>query len=598
VHGPALDLIVGCGAWSVPLLLLAGGGLLETRTWSVVFYLLALAVNYPHYMATVYRAYRTRTAFSRYRAYTLYGAILLTVVAGASHGWPALLPWVFTIYVTWSPWHYTAQNFGLTMMFARRNGVSPTPSERRRLHLAFIASYALIFISFHTGHSTDPLIRSLGIPVSVARPAAWALLVAIVALGPTTLWRWTTRAGLAATLPLVTLAVTQASWFVLPTLLGGLGAGQTLQTRYSTGALAIMHSAQYLWITSHFARREAESEGRGLWNPWAYAATLGAGGIALFVPWPWLISHVFRADFTESVLIVTAIINIHHFVLDGAIWKLRDRGIARLLIESRDQATDQVGRLTNAAGRATAWVTGSGRWSGAVRLCLLAGLCAWAGIDQLRFFWATSAASEPSLAKAAALTPDDSSIERRQGRLFVEQKRYAEAHTQFVRILRSHPDDGEALLSAGLLAAKLGRDDEAAGRWEAAVEVTSVAPVARQLLAQLWAARAERLAEINQPSQAAQAFLRALALDEANDDQAALGVDWFNYGEFLKHRSAPPELVAACLLRAEELLAERPDPRLETVRTAVAEIEQAAPSAIADVRKSPQAALDAARHWN
>jgi hypothetical protein len=58
IYHPAVDLIVGCGAWSVPLLLLAGGAG-STRTWAVAFYLLALGFNYPHYMATVFRAYHT-----------------------------------------------------------------------------------------------------------------------------------------------------------------------------------------------------------------------------------------------------------------------------------------------------------------------------------------------------------------------------------------------------------------------------------------------------------------------------------------------------------------------------------------------------------
>lgn len=173
IHRPALDLIVGCGAWSAPLLLIAAvSGASATRAWAVVFYLLALAFNYPHYMATVYRAYHTRAEFRKYRIFTLHLTGLLALVAVASHAWPALLPWIFTLYVTWSPWHYTGQNFGLAMMFARRNGVAPSDRERRALYVAFLASYALLFVAFHTGRSNDALVRSLGIPNSVAAPTS------------------------------------------------------------------------------------------------------------------------------------------------------------------------------------------------------------------------------------------------------------------------------------------------------------------------------------------------------------------------------------------------------------------------------------------
>ena len=34
------------------------------------------------------------------------------------------------------------------------------------------------------------------------------------------------------------------------------------QNRYSSGVLAVMHSAQYLWITSYYARREASGDER------------------------------------------------------------------------------------------------------------------------------------------------------------------------------------------------------------------------------------------------------------------------------------------------------------------------------------------------
>ena len=42
------------------------------RGWAVGFYALALAFNYPHYMATVYRAYHTQSEFARYRIFTLH----------------------------------------------------------------------------------------------------------------------------------------------------------------------------------------------------------------------------------------------------------------------------------------------------------------------------------------------------------------------------------------------------------------------------------------------------------------------------------------------------------------------------------------------
>ena len=67
------------------------------------------------------------------------------------------------------------------------------------------------------------------------------------------------RAPRALALAPLTLFSTQALWFVLPVALSWAATlDRAPQTRYSSGMLAVMHSAQYLWITRYFARRDAE----------------------------------------------------------------------------------------------------------------------------------------------------------------------------------------------------------------------------------------------------------------------------------------------------------------------------------------------------
>lgn len=312
-------------------------------------------------------------------------------------------------------------------MFARRNGIEPTARERRQLYAAFLASYALLFVSFHTGPSADPLIRSLGIPLSVAAPLRTLLLIAFGGLAVVTMGQWIRRAGAPASLAPFVLVLTQATWFVAPAIAEWARGPEIPQTRYVTGVLALMHPAQYLWITSYYARREAAA-GQGQWRPWTYAATLVAGGISLFIPAPWFASYLFHTDFTQSVLIVTSIVNIHHFILDGAVWKLRDTRVAAL--------------------------------------------------DQTRFIMGSSDSSLSALTRASALNPYDSSVRRRTARLLVEQKRYDEAYAEYERFLRLHPRDGEALLNLGVLAMTLGRRDEAVDRWMEVPDDDPARPVA------------------------------------------------------------------------------------------------------------------------
>ena len=88
IYRPWIDLLIGCGAWSAPLLLLAFYASSSfSRAWAVAFYFLALLFNYPHFMATVYRAYHTQTEFQKYRIFTVHIASLLAVAGVIAHVW-------------------------------------------------------------------------------------------------------------------------------------------------------------------------------------------------------------------------------------------------------------------------------------------------------------------------------------------------------------------------------------------------------------------------------------------------------------------------------------------------------------------------------
>ena len=142
VHSPAADLLIGCCGWTLPIMLVAylvPGG----TTLGLGLYSLTLVLNFPHYMATVHRAYRTKEDFLRYRVVTLYFTLVMTALLATAHVSHRLVPWVFTLYITWSPWHYMGQNFGLSMMFIRRNGIQVERKDRHALWAAFVISYAL-----------------------------------------------------------------------------------------------------------------------------------------------------------------------------------------------------------------------------------------------------------------------------------------------------------------------------------------------------------------------------------------------------------------------------------------------------------------------
>ncbi|HUL15872.1 MAG TPA: tetratricopeptide repeat protein [Terriglobales bacterium] len=555
IYKPWLDLLVGCGAWSAPLLLLAYYlAKTDSHAWSLTFYFLALFFNYPHFMATVYRAYHTREEFTKYRIFTVHVAILLGIAGILTHLWYALLPWVFTLYICWSPWHYTGQNFGLLMMFTRRSGITPTDKERGALHQAFIASYVMLMLSFHTGPSGDALILSLGLPAKLTIPVRAALgLFFIVA----TVWALTSmakRSGLRTIAAPMTLALTQFFWFLLPSIVELMSGSEVPQTRYSSGILALLHSAQYLWITSYYQKREAVAAGNSRWRFSTYLLTLVAGGIALFIPGPWIVSRVFHADFAASFLTFTALVNIHHFILDGALWKLRDSRIASLLLDKREKnaahGVARPGRVMSVAH----WLAGPAANARRLRIATVILLFGWAAVDQAHFYFSSEVTNVHALERAAVWNPDDSAVQMRLARAegvageshaalesleraaavspgnlsvqetyargLVEAGRYTEAYAQFQKILELKPRNADAWVDIGLVAHHLGHDEEVVDDWQRAVDADP-----GQAHAQLYLAQAlEQRGETQPAARHYRAFLEIVAADAQGHKEDANSV--------------------------------------------------------------------------
>src|SRR5262249_55728947 len=131
---------------------------------------------------------------------------------------------------------------------------------------------------------------------------------------------------------------------------------------------------------------------------------------------PWIVSRALHVDFAASFLAFMALVNIHHFILDGALWKLRDSKIANLLLSGA--GSDRQEADTSRAGflaRLT-WIAGRSGAARVLRIGAAVLLLAWGAIDQLHFFYTSKATDTASLLRAAALNPDDSSVQLKLAR--------------------------------------------------------------------------------------------------------------------------------------------------------------------------------------
>jgi len=357
LYGPLPDLFLGCGAGSILMMsamAIWGTGILN-RIFPVG--LMILVFSLPHYGATLVRVYERAENRRRYALEAWWLSALLAALFLFSLHSPLLGSLILTVYLTWSPWHYTGQNYGIASMMLGRRGVQLSQPVRRALRYSFWLSYALTFLAMHgveraANYTPVPYggsvyhLMPIGIPGGFASPAL--VVCAIAYLGVVTFavagMLRAPGGSLRRAAPCLLLMLTQSLWFAWPVLArygGGLSAeSQAFANVYTTYGflwIAAAHAVQYLWITSYFhGVEEGEVAVSPLVQRSGYIAKAALSGFAI-----WIVPTVlFAPGYLGSLpaesglaLMVAAIVNLHHFVLDGAIWKLRDKSVSRVLID-------------------------------------------------------------------------------------------------------------------------------------------------------------------------------------------------------------------------------------------------------------------------
>ncbi len=357
LFGPATDVLLGGGLVYAALfvVLVVGGDSLRAAQPAALVALGAVVLSGPHYGATLLRVYEKR---SDRRAYVIFATWATLLVAGwfvASVHVSLLGSLLFTVYLTWSPWHYSGQNFGICMMFLRRGGIEVSSPVRRLLHTSFLSSFLLTFLVFHgsteaagyvpnpVGYGAESIERlSLGVPREWTRLVFPWVALASFGTAAAAFWMLRRQTSSRALAPAATLVATQALWFSLPMSVSfwriptGIAPFDLAATPYYVFWIAMAHAVQYMWITCYFAKAKPDWE--GYWP--FYAKTLAAGAaVWTLPPIVFASSHLGSVASAEKLLLlVAAAVNIHHFVLDGAIWKLRSGRVARVLIRSQHDA--------------------------------------------------------------------------------------------------------------------------------------------------------------------------------------------------------------------------------------------------------------------
>jgi hypothetical protein len=311
-------LVVGGGlSLALTAYLLWGGGPTSAQLQAQLPALILLS-NSAHFAASTVRLYSRRDSFQSFPFLTMVLPLVSVAVLSAAVLDPGTLGYnLQALYLSWSPYHYAAQAYGLTLMYAYRSGSTFTAAERVWLRLSCLCPFLFAFVGpSEAGLGWLVPGSLLGLPiVESVRAAAASGLRALSFLLPAGLFLWLLR-GPRPRLPLLSLLimVTNGIWWI------------TLSYMEAFVWATIFHGLQYLSVAIIFHVRE-QLQTPGNTTPWwghalrFYLASL-ALGFALFQVWPY--GYVLLGfTLAQSVLLVAAVINIHHFIVDAYIWRLR-----------------------------------------------------------------------------------------------------------------------------------------------------------------------------------------------------------------------------------------------------------------------------------
>jgi hypothetical protein len=277
-----------------------------------------LIFNSAHFAASTVRLYTKPGSFAEWPFLTMgFPVVTICVLTLALMFSDSVGRHFNALYLTWAPFHYAAQTFGLAVMYSHRSNHKLSDGERKLLRWICLLPFLYAFVSSGNAGLAWLIPASVfsEIPeLGTAKVLLSGLLAVLTFAAPAFLVArplFQKRDGL----PLICLVliVSNGVWWVVFNFIDAF--------LWAT----VFHGVQYLAIVTLFHVRDHPGT-PGSRHPRLYETVRFYGmclvlGYALFNVWPY--AYVW-AGFTlsESMLLVVVTINIHHFIVDRYIWRV------------------------------------------------------------------------------------------------------------------------------------------------------------------------------------------------------------------------------------------------------------------------------------
>ncbi len=325
---------------------------------------LSWVINYPHFSATIWRLYARRETRQEFKWTTWWSPVIALSGLLLCYLDPSVMaPLWAKFFILWSGYHFSAQSLGFALLYMRRDSFEITRGERMALGLLVFAPYfgsSLINETAQTGASYFALtFPTLGLPL-IYKTLAQVLVYASLLMGVLALVRAMDRRERWPHFLVFVPIVSQWIWFWV--------GKQTPEFNYFVPAF---HSLQYLAIAAYVRGVELQTEDAAAessksdlrkqpqfsWSvrTLAWYGLNIVGGALLFWFFPhsmrrlgeWLAPGSVYSQEGWVIPVVLATVQVHHFFVDGVIWKLRHASVREALMRSRRLFGSPAGRVAS-----------------------------------------------------------------------------------------------------------------------------------------------------------------------------------------------------------------------------------------------------------
>jgi hypothetical protein len=296
------------------------------------------ALSETHTAATLVRAYGKDETRRRHSLYTHWAALACGALAIAGMTVPGVAPILAKIYLMWVIQHFTAQTYGLTLLYCYKNGYKLGDLDKRIvwLLLNITAVYALVRMFTLKEFSANGFLAQ-HIPFWGPLPP-WIFAGCTLALEA--------AAVLFASM-VIHKAIAKRSVIPLPALLMvATGVMIFVFGRDMSGILwlyvpAFFHGSQYVVLSASCYLKENACGSDG--QPVSvrkllfelpgvrYQLMLFIIGLFIYLGLPRLLQD-FGFDYTLAFASIFSCVNIHHFLVDSVLWKMRDPATRQVLL--------------------------------------------------------------------------------------------------------------------------------------------------------------------------------------------------------------------------------------------------------------------------